>query len=252
MEGIGRFFAKNWDGGDFVLFGPDHLVFIVFFILFNLSFTWMRRIKSERFRRNMRWGMAFSSIIVELSWHTWKAWLGEWTIAEMLPLHLCSIFVILNSIMLFTRNYRIYEFSYFLGIGGALQAFLTPDAGVYGLWHFRPIQTLLAHGLIITEGIYMTVVEGYRPHVRSFLNVLIYGNIGMAVVYVINLLVGGNYMFLMHKPPTASLLDVLGPWPWYILSLEAVGFLVFGLLYLPWLIIDWRAKQKRLSASASN
>ena len=109
MDGIGRYFAKVWDGGDFVVFGKDHLVFIIFFLLLNISFIWMRRIKSERFRRNMRWGMAFTSIIVELSWHAWKIWLGEWTVAEMLPLHLCSIFVILNSIMLFTRSYRIYE-----------------------------------------------------------------------------------------------------------------------------------------------
>jgi len=63
--------------------------------------------------------------------------------------------------------------------GGALQAFLTPDAGQYGLWHFRPIQTLTAHGLIITEGVYMTVVEGYRPTLRSFRNVFVYGNIAM-------------------------------------------------------------------------
>lgn len=244
MDGIGRYFAKVWDGGDFVVFGKDHLVFIIFVLLINISFIWMRRIKSEHFRRNMRWGMAFTSIFVELAWHTWKIWLGEWTVAEMLPLHLCSIFVILNSIMLFTRNYRIYEFSYFLGIGGALQAFLTPDAGVYGLWHFRSIQTLMAHGLIITEGVYMTVVEGFRPQIKSFLNVFIYGNIAMAVVYVINLLVGGNYMFLMHKPVTASLLDVLGPWPWYILSLEAVGFVMFGVLYLPWVFIDWQAKRR--------
>jgi len=70
----------------------------------------------------------------------------------------------------------------------------------------------------------------------------------MVLVYGINLLVGGNYMFLMHKPPTASLLDVLGPWPWYILSLEVVGFLMGGVLYLPWAVIDLRAKKKATKA----
>ncbi len=66
MDGIGRYFAKVWDGGDFVVFGKDHLVFIIFVLLINISFIWMRRIKSEHFRRNMRWGMAFTSIFVEL------------------------------------------------------------------------------------------------------------------------------------------------------------------------------------------
>ena len=37
MDGIGRYFAKVWDGGDFVVFGKDHLVFIIFF-LFNQYF----------------------------------------------------------------------------------------------------------------------------------------------------------------------------------------------------------------------
>ena len=33
-----------------------------------------------------------------------------------------------------------------------------------------------------------------------------------------------------------SLIDVLGPWPWYILALEGVGLVLFFLLYLPFAI----------------
>jgi len=152
--------------------------------------------------------------------------------------------------MLFTRSYRIYEFSYFLGIAGALQAFLTPDAGIYGLPHFRAVQTLLAHGLIISEGIYMTVVEGFRPTLGSIKRVFIWANVYMAVVYVINMVLGSNYMFVAHKPVTASLLDVLGPHPWYILSLQLVGFVMCMILYIPFFIKDARAK-KQLQGSMS-
>jgi hypothetical integral membrane protein (TIGR02206 family) len=152
--------------------------------------------------------------------------------------------------MLFTRSYRIYEFSYFLGIAGALQAFLTPDAGIYGLPHFRAVQTLLAHGLIISEGIYMTVVEGFRPTLGSIKRVFIWANVYMAVVYVINMVLGSNYMFVAHKPVTASLLDFLGPHPWYILSLQLVGFVMCMILYIPFFIKDARAK-KQLQGSMS-
>jgi len=51
-----------------------------------------------------------------------------------------------------------------------------------------------------------------------------------------------NYMFIAHKPDTPSLLDVLGPWPWYILSAEAVGLAVGLLLYLPFALRDWKAQ----------
>ncbi len=171
--------------------------------------------------------------------------MGKWNVVEYLPLHLCSLFVILNSIMLFTRSYRIYEYSYFLGIAGALQAFLTPDAGIYGLPHFRAIQTLVAHGLIISESIYMTVVEGFRPSWGSIRRVFIGANIYMVFVGLVNWLLGSNYMFIAHKPETASLMDVMGPWPWYLISLEVLGFVMCLILYLPFAIKD------KLAASVS-
>jgi hypothetical integral membrane protein (TIGR02206 family) len=49
----------------------------------------------------------------------------------------------------------------------------------------------------------------------------------------VNLLTGSNYGFLRSNPALASLLDLLGPWPWYILWLEVLAVLLFTLLYLP-------------------
>ena len=38
---------------------------------------------------------------------------------------------------------------------------------------------------------------------------------------------GGNYMFLRRKPVGGSLLDVMGPWPWYIPAAAALGLVLF-------------------------
>lgn len=146
--------------------------------------------------------------------------------------------------MLVTKNYSIYEFCYFLGIGGALQALLTPDLGLYGFPHFRFFQTYISHGLIISAAIYMTVVEGFRPTWKSLLRVALWINVYMVVVFVINMLIGSNNLFVAHKPPTASLLDLLSPWPWYILWMEAIGLVVCLILYLPFAIKDWRVKAR--------
>jgi uncharacterized membrane protein YwaF len=64
----------------------------------------------------------------------------------------------------------------------------------------------------------------------------------MGVVFVINTLIGSNYMFINRKPDTPSLIDLLPPWPYYLIYLELIGFVVFLLLYLPFIIKDRRAK----------
>jgi hypothetical integral membrane protein (TIGR02206 family) len=140
--------------------------------------------------------------------------------------------------MLLTKNYHIYEFAYFLGIAGASQAILTPEAGIYGFPHYRVFQTLTAHGSIVTAAILMTVVEGYRPYWSSFKRVFIWTNIYMIVVTGINLSIGSNYLYTLRKPPSASMMDFLGPWPLYLLSLEVVALVLCLLLYLPWIIKD--------------
>jgi uncharacterized membrane protein YwaF len=69
----------------------------------------------------------------------------------------------------------------------------------------------------------------------------------MFVIHFVNLAIGSNYLFTIGKPETASLLDVLGPWPLYLLSMEAVGFVIFFILYLPFIIKD--ARQKKTGAA---
>ena len=65
----------------------------------------------------------------------------------------------------------------------------------------------------------------------------------MAIIFIFNLLIGSNYLFIAHKPETASLMDVLPPWPVYIVFVELIGIGVSLLLYAPYLWSDLRKKQ---------
>jgi hypothetical integral membrane protein (TIGR02206 family) len=162
----------------------------------------------------------------------------------MLPLHICSILIWLAGFMLIFKNYRIYEFAYFIGIGGAMQALLTPDAGIYGFPHYRVFQTFISHGLLITAAVFMTTVEGFRPTWKSFWRVLIGINIYAAIIFPINHLLGTNYLFINGKPATASLLDALPAWPYYLIYMELIAFAIFLLLYLPFIIKDARINKR--------
>lgn len=231
-------FVWDYHGDPFVLFGTAHLAALGLVLALNLSFLLLRPEKRAAWRKPVRIGMAVILLVNELGWHLWNYLNGHWTVQTMLPLHLCSLFVFLSAAMLLTRNYRIYEFAYFLGIGGALQALLTPDAGIYGFPHFRFFQTMISHGLIISASLFMTLAEGFRPTWRSFGKVFVWGNLYMAAVLGINFLLGSNYMYLAHKPETPSALDLLGPWPGYLLWLEGIALGVFLLMYLPFALHD--------------
>jgi len=237
---MGQYFVKDYTGEPFHLFGRGHLIALAIIILINLSFIWLRKSENQKLKDRVRYLIVAILVISEGSWHIWNLAIGEWTIQTHLPFHLCAVLVWTSIIMLLTQNYTIYEFAYFLGIAGASQALLTPEAGIYGFPHFRIFQTLAAHGAIVTAAIFMTVVEGYRPHWSSFKRVFLWTNIYMILVTGINVLIGSNYLYTLHKPPTASLLDVFGPWPWYLLTMELVALVLCTFLYLPFAIKDWK------------
>jgi hypothetical integral membrane protein (TIGR02206 family) len=236
-------FAVDFPGHAFQLFGPAHLAALTSIVLLNL-FLLRYRSASEETRRTVRWTLALVLWFNEIAWHVWNLAVGRWTIQEMLPLHVCSLLVWLGGLMLVTKSYRIYEFSYFIGIAGALQALLTPNVGIYGFPHFWFFQTFISHGLIVTSAIYMTKVEGFRPTWPSLLRVFIVLNLYMVPVYFVNAAIGSDYLFVNSKPPTASLLDMLPAWPVYILYMEAIGLVLFVILYLPFWISDLRARQR--------
>jgi uncharacterized membrane protein YwaF len=57
---------------------------------------------------------------------------------------------------------------------------------------------------------------------------------------LLNKLLSTNYGFLCHKPEQASLMDSLGPWPWYIGSMILLCMTLYSLLYLPFFIANKR------------
>jgi len=244
---MGQYFVKDYTGEPFHLFGTGHLIALGVIILINLSFIWLRKSKNQKLKDGVRYGIAALLVISEGSWHIWNIAIGEWTIQTHLPFHLCAVLVWTSLLMLLTKNYHIYEFAYFLGIAGASQALLTPEAGIYGFPHYRIFQTIIAHGAIVSAAIFMTLVEGYRPYWSSLKRVFLWTNFYMLIATGINVLIGSNYLYTLHKPPSASLLDILGPWPWYLLAVEGVALVLCLFLYLPFAL-----KDRRLSPGLEN
>jgi hypothetical integral membrane protein (TIGR02206 family) len=216
-----------------VYFSTSHWV-ILAVISLTIAFLYVFRmqIKKNNNAKYFRFGLAFMLIIFELALYVWYFTYDNWSIKSSLPLQLCLLTTILSIIMLLNKNYRIYEFTYFTGIGGAIQALITPAGLLSGFPHFTFYYFFVGHAGIITACLFMTWILEYRPYLRSIWRTFFIGNIYMAFVGSINWLIGSNYMFLAHKPSYPSLLDYLGPWPWYIISLEVIALITFFILYI--------------------
>lgn len=245
-----NFLAGNYTGTPFQFLGVAHLSALVFLFLLNLHLLRYRN-STDSAKTKVRWVLALILWVNEFAWHYWNYAVGKWTIQTLLPLHVCSLFVWFGALMLVTKSYRIYEFMYLMGIGSAIQALATPDLGIYGFPHFRFFQTFISHGLIVTSAIYMTTVEGFRPTWKSLLRVAIWINVYALAIYFVNLSIGSNYLMINGKPDLPSLLDLLPPWPIYILYMEAIGVVIFLLLYSPFAVKDWLANNRSKKDNAA-
>ncbi|WEK55516.1 MAG: TIGR02206 family membrane protein [Candidatus Cohnella colombiensis] len=214
----------------FVPFGIAHVIGIllsvvmVFVIIHRRQ--WLRKTNVDRIAR---YSLAGLLIGCEVSLYIWYEVTDNWGL-HSLPFQLCSIMMWLSAALLLTRNHRLYEIGYFLGILGAIQAILTPNLDA-SYPEFRYFHFFIAHAAIIAASVYMTAVHQHRPKLRSMFRALGWLHVLALPAAITNWITGSNFMFLARKPDTGSLLDLLSPWPWYLLQLELVAMLLCFMLY---------------------
>lgn len=213
---------------------PEHVSALAVILIFNIFLYLVRNILPDKVRSYGRLALAALLMMSELSLQLWEIRSGIWALENSLPLQLCSISLVLTALMVYTRNENIYQVVYFWGLAGASQALLTPDL-CYGFPHFAFLQFFVSHGLIITGCLWMTFMEGCRPDLNSIGKAFFMTNLYAVIIGLFNGLTGSNYLYLCRKPANPSILDYLGDWPWYILSMEVLALFLFFLCALPFL-----------------
>jgi len=228
----------------FILFGPDHLA--VLFLTLALPALLVFLVRSRGGERRVQpvcYGLAAALILNQVILLVYVHRLGL-PLKEHLPFQLCDWAMITCVAALLGRRRLAFELSYFWGLAGTLQAVLTPDLE-YGFPNLGFILFSIAHSGIIVVILFLTLGLGMRPTLRSlwraFLGVQLYA----VVTVLVNLALDTNYGYLLRKPARPSLLDFLGPWPWYIASLEAVALVLFFLFYAPFAVGDRLRRRSR-------
>jgi hypothetical integral membrane protein (TIGR02206 family) len=156
---------------------------------------------------------------------------------NILPFHLCDIAGFLAGYALLTRKPWAQELTYYWGLAATLQALITP-AITYTCPHFTFFSFFFHHFAIVGAALFIAICDGWRPlkpwwrsPMRAFFSVNLY----LIFAVIMNVILDTNFGYLAHPPLNPSLIDHLGPWPYYILSIEVIALLLFILLTLPWL-----------------
>ena len=223
---------------NFTLFDATHLT-ILAAIPFTAAVAGAAMRRRPAAARWIRYAMGGALAMNELIWWTYRYSTEGNRFPEGLPLQLCDVTLWLTVAATLRLKQWPFEFAYFTGLAGTGMATLTPD--LWAPWPSYPsIYFFVAHGLILACVLMLCWGRQMRPRQGCLWHVFVVLNGYALFAGVFNWMFGTNYMYLRQKPRGASILDFLGPWPWYVATGELVAFALFVLLWLPWRVSKYR------------
>ena len=171
-------------------------------------------------------------IIMTITDHSRNIMNGLWNVSENLPLQLCGLTNLIACSVLFTKlNKRVFEFFYYAGIIGGIQAFLTPQINNFDGTNFEYISYHSSHAGIILIPIFLFLNLNHTITKFSWFRVWIYLNIIIAFIIPLNFQIDSNYMYLA-SPPNVDNPLLIGEWPYYIFFWEIIMILFTYTLYV--------------------
>jgi hypothetical integral membrane protein (TIGR02206 family) len=149
-----------------------------------------------------------------------------------LPLYLCDVVSLFLAYALITRSQRFAEIGYLWGIAGTVQGLITPT--LYFSWDTPEYYAFFAqHGGVPVAALALAFGTELSPAKGAFRRAIYWSWGYMAVVFLLNNLLNANYGFINGKPAVGTLFDYMGPYPWYLITLQFVAFTFYFLLLLP-------------------
>ena len=142
---------------------------------------------------------------------------GDWTVELNLPLQLTDAVTLVAAVALWRPEPLLVELTYFWALSASLQAVITPDLAqdfpdVLYFTYFA------AHSGAIAAACLLVLGSRRAPRPGAIWRVYAITAAFAGCAAIATVATGGNYMFLRRKPARGSLLDVMGPWPLYILT----------------------------------
>lgn len=184
--------------------------------------------------RRVRRGFAIGLLAFTVPLQTLQLLPGDFDLGTSLPLQVCDLSWMLAAFALWTRHRGACVLLYFWASTLVTQAIVTPslqqafpDPRWWMFWGMH-LATVWAMVLLVALGERPTW-RGYRVAVAATLAWVV-------AMMSFNALTGTNYGYLNRKPSVSSPLDLLGPWPQYVVLEVLVIAAVWAVLTVPWVL----------------
>lgn len=224
------------EGVGFTHYDTTHLLWLLGFVIFALI-SCIVYIKSDEVKRSkIRQIFAFLLIADEF-FKVIMLVIGGNYLPSYLPLHLCSINIILIAIHAFKPSKMLDNFLYFIGIPAAAMALLFPSWEALPLGNFMHIHSFSVHILLITYPIMCLSGGDILPKAKNFLQCLLFLLILAVPIYIFNIFFDTNFMFLMYADPGNPLYWFGENWGYHLLGIPPLMAIIFAVMFIPVLAI---------------
>ncbi|MDT5224651.1 MAG: hypothetical protein QOG19_2058 [Mycobacterium sp.] len=217
---------------DFTAYGPSYWVVIAVFAIGAALLVWIGRRQTETQAR--RFGRILGVLTAAIYGSVLVYSLIPPTIARSVPLRLTDLATVAAAYALWSQRHWAFALTYYWGLVLSTQALISPVLKSPDFPHYQFLGFWAIHLLVVWAAIYLTWGRRMRPQWRSYRIVVLVTVVWAAFAFAFNSIAGTNYGFLNEKPATATLLDVLGPWPVYLLTGATLILIVWALMTWPW------------------
>ena len=136
------------------------------------------------------------------------------------------------ALSLWIPSRRLRSVAYYCVLCATLQGLVTPSvAHDFPSWTYFAF--FLSHGVTVITALYLPLALEWKPARWDFLWAFLLANAYLVAIHPVNMLLGTNYGFTVATPAGGSVLDFLGPWPWYLLWMQVPALALMYLLTLP-------------------
>jgi len=214
----------------------EHYLMIALTAGLSVSLAWLgRKYQHSKLPRNIAVIMAAWLIFNYIGYTIYRIHAGYWEPRYDLPLQFCDWAAGTTIVALLTRNRFAAELSYFWVMTGSIFGILTPDIDV-SFPDIRFIMFFIGHISLIVTSVFAVFGLRLYPRQGAVIRSFLFSQVYIVLAFFISLLVNGNYGYLIEKPAAGSPLDYLGEWPFYIINIEIIFFVLFWIAYSPFWI----------------